>query len=50
MFNRWVWLFSFIFWVALIVFAGIKGVLIIGAFSVCIMAVIFVTERKVKRD
>lgn len=48
--NRWVWLFTFIFWIAVIAFAGIKGVLIICAFSVCIMAVVLITERNVKHD
>ena len=48
--NRWVWLFTFLFWLLVVVIGGWRGLLVIGAFSACIVVVIFVTERKVKRD
>lgn len=50
MFNRTVWLFTFLFWLAVIAVAGWRGVVIIGAFSVCIMVVVLLTERSIKHD
>lgn len=50
MFNKYVWLFTFLFWLVVVVIAGLRGLLIIGAFSVCIMVVVLLTERKIKHD
>lgn len=50
MFNRTVWLFTLLFWLAVLYVAGWQGVVIIGAFSVCIMVVVLLTERSIKHD
>ena len=48
--NRYVWLFTLIFWLVVVVIGGARGLLVIGAFSVCVVIVIFLTERNVKHD
>lgn len=50
MFNRTVWLVVALFWGIVWMFGGWQGVVIIGAFSVCIMVVVLLTERSVKHD
>ena len=48
--NRWVWLFTFLFCLLVVVIGGWRGLLVIGAFSVCIVVVILLTEKNVKHD
>lgn len=48
--NRYVWLFTLIFWLVVVVVGGVRGLLVIGAFSVCIVVVVLLTERNVKHD
>ena len=43
-------IFTLIFWLVVVVIGGARGLLVIGAFSVCIVVVILLTERNVKHD
>ena len=44
--NRWVWLFTVLFWVAVYAFAGWKGIGFIIALSGACMLVVGLVERR----